>query len=56
MKKEKKQWNHENEMKLKELARRKAENTRPSRDILGGKGGFGGAGRVLQPAGKGLAI
>jgi len=53
LKKEKK---HENGLKLKELAHRKAENTRPSRDVLGGKGGFGGAGRVLQPAGKGLAI
>jgi hypothetical protein len=55
-KKEKKHWSHENEMKLKELAHRKAEGTRPSKDMLSGNKGFGAAGRIAQPAGKGLNI
>jgi len=47
--------NHENEKKVREAAHKKAEATRPTRDALGGKSGFGGAGRVLQPSGKGFA-
>lgn len=54
--KEKKHWNHENDMKLKELAHRKAEDTRPSRDMMGGSKNFGASGRIVQPAGKGFNL
>jgi hypothetical protein len=47
--------NHDNEKKVREGTYRKMETTRPTRDALGGKSGFGGAGRVLQPSGKGFA-
>jgi len=46
---------HDNEKKAQEAVYRKAEATRPTRDAIGGKSGFGGAGRVLQPGGKGFA-
>jgi hypothetical protein len=55
LKKEKKHSNHEKEKKLKEREYRKIEATMPTRDMLGGKGGFGAAGRIAQPAGRGLA-
>jgi hypothetical protein len=40
---------HENERKLMELAQRKAEMTRPTRDSKNTGKGFGGAGRIAQP-------
>jgi hypothetical protein len=55
LKKEKKHGNHENEKKLKELAHRKEEANRPTRDIQSGPKGFGAGGRIAQPAGKGFA-
>lgn len=55
-KKDKKQGNSENEKKLKELAHRKADATRPTRDTQGGGKNFGAAGRIAQPAGKGLGV
>ncbi|KAJ7511708.1 hypothetical protein B0H11DRAFT_1952686 [Mycena galericulata] len=39
----------ENERKLLELAQRKAEMTRPTRDLKNNGKGFGGAGRIAQP-------
>jgi len=57
-KKEKRQGhrNHDNEKKLRDGALRKEEANRPTKDVLGGRGGFGAAGRVVQPAGKGFAV
>jgi hypothetical protein len=55
-KKEKKHGIHDNEIKLKELAYRKAENTRPSKDMIGGNKSYGAGGRIAQPAGKGFRI
>ncbi|KAM6498862.1 hypothetical protein JOM56_006810 [Amanita muscaria] len=56
-KKEKKHNMHDNEKKIRESPFYKVEMTRPTRDA-GGKGGFGGgfgaAGRIAQPAGKGF--
>ncbi|KAJ7146507.1 hypothetical protein C8R44DRAFT_757656 [Mycena epipterygia] len=40
---------HDNERKLMELAQRKAEMTRPTRDLKNNGKGFGGAGRIAQP-------
>jgi len=56
-KKEKRQGHgsHDNEKKVRESVYKKMEATMPTRDALGGKSGFGGAGRVLQPSGKGFA-
>jgi len=56
-KKEKRQGhgNHDNEKKMREGTYKKMDATRPTRDAIGGKVGFGGAGRVLQPSGKGFA-
>ncbi|KAF5384934.1 hypothetical protein D9615_000980 [Tricholomella constricta] len=51
-KKEKKHTNYENEKHLRDLAHRKIESTRPSKDIMGGHKGFGAAGRIAQPAAK----
>jgi len=49
--------NHDTEknLKVREGAHNKADATRPTRDAFGGKSGFGGAGRVSQPGGKGLS-
>jgi len=47
--------NHDTEKKVREGAHSKADATRPTRDAFGGKSGFGGAGRVSQPGGKGLS-
>jgi len=57
-KKEKRQGhgNHDNEKKVRESTYKKIEATMPTRDALGGKSGFGAAGRVLQPIGKGFAV
>jgi len=55
-KKEKKHWNHENEIKAKELAHRKMETTRPSKDTVGGNKGFGAGGRIAQPVARPLNI
>ncbi|KAJ6601033.1 hypothetical protein DFH09DRAFT_1302347 [Mycena vulgaris] len=47
------QWKekkHDSERKLMELAQRKAEMTRPTRDLKNTGKGFGGAGRIAQPA------
>lgn len=55
-KKEKKHGSHENERKLKELAHRKAEITRPTKDLMPGNKGFGASGRIAQPAGKSLSV
>ncbi|KII94217.1 hypothetical protein PLICRDRAFT_36464 [Plicaturopsis crispa FD-325 SS-3] len=49
LKKDKKQQKH-----IYDMQGRKADIRRPTRDLLGGKGAFGGAGRIAQPAGKGL--
>ena len=47
---------HEMEKKMRGSGHRKSDvDTMPTRDSVGGKGGFGGAGRVLQPSGKELA-
>ncbi|KAG5717981.1 hypothetical protein E4T56_gene1727 [Termitomyces sp. T112] len=55
-KKEKRHQNHEHEKHLRDLAQRKSEATRPSKDLMGGNKGFGAAGRIAQPAGRSLAI
>ncbi|KAG6916872.1 hypothetical protein DXG01_004853, partial [Tephrocybe rancida] len=56
-KKEKKHMNHETEKHLRDLAQRKVEATRPSKDSIGGHNkGFGAAGRIAQPAGKSLGV
>jgi len=47
--------NHDHEKKMMEVAYKKMEATQPTRDSLGGKNGFGGAGRLVQPSAKGLA-
>jgi len=47
--------NHDNEKRVRGDTYGKAETNRPTRDAPGGKSGFGGAGRVLQPSGKGFA-
>jgi len=56
-KKEKRQGhgNHDNDKKVRDGVHRKVEMTRPTRDAPGGKFGFGGAGRLVQPSGKGFA-
>ncbi|KAJ7045208.1 hypothetical protein C8F04DRAFT_1249637 [Mycena alexandri] len=46
---QKKDKRHENERKLMELAQRKAEMTRPTRDSKNNGKGFGAAGRIAQP-------
>ncbi|KAJ7166512.1 hypothetical protein C8R43DRAFT_986259 [Mycena crocata] len=46
---QKKDKKHESERKLLELAQRKAEMTRPTRDLKNTGKGFGGAGRIAQP-------
>ncbi|KAJ7157361.1 hypothetical protein C8R46DRAFT_1114259 [Mycena filopes] len=46
---QKKDKRHENERKLMELAQRKAEMTRPTRDLKNNGKGFGAAGRIAQP-------
>ena len=44
---------HEAEKKIRDGSHRKSDmDTMPTRDSIGGKGAFGGAGRVLQPSGK----
>lgn len=43
---------HDNEKKIRESGYKKVEATMPTRDVLGGKVGFGGAGRLGQPASK----
>jgi len=57
-KKEKRQGHasHDNEKKAQESGYRKVEATMPTRDGLGGRGGFGGAGMVVQPSGKGFTV
>jgi len=47
--------NHDDN-RLLESAYRKAEATRPTRDHVGGKNGFGAAGRIAQPAGKNFGV
>ena len=47
---------HENERKLMEVASRKAEATRPTRDCFRGGKPIGSEGKILQPAGKALAV
>ncbi|OAX38124.1 hypothetical protein K503DRAFT_770817 [Rhizopogon vinicolor AM-OR11-026] len=42
--------------RLLESAYRKAEASRPTRDHVGGKNGFGGGGRISQPAGKTFGV
>ncbi|KAJ7696811.1 hypothetical protein B0H17DRAFT_1053143 [Mycena rosella] len=44
-----KEKKHDTERKLMELAQRKAEMTRPTRDLKNTGKGFGGAGRIAQP-------
>ncbi|KAJ7731207.1 hypothetical protein B0H16DRAFT_1583847 [Mycena metata] len=46
---QKKDKRHENERKVMELAQRKAEMTRPTRDLKNNGKGFGAAGRIAQP-------
>lgn len=47
---------HEVEKKMRDGGHRKSNmDTMPTRDSIGGKGGFGGAGRVLQPSGREFA-
>ena len=54
-KKEKRHNMHDNEKKIRESPLWKVEMTRPTRDTSGaGKTGFGAAGRIAQPAGRGL--
>lgn len=57
-KKEKRQGygTHDSEKKVRESTHKKAEVIKPTKDASGGKGGFGGAGRVLQPSGKGFTV
>ncbi|KAG1783438.1 hypothetical protein EV702DRAFT_1191861 [Suillus placidus] len=43
--------------RLQESAYRKAEASRPTKDHVGGKSGYGGGGgRIAQPAGKSLGV
>ncbi|KAJ7439958.1 hypothetical protein FB451DRAFT_1059200, partial [Mycena latifolia] len=44
-----KKHQHDSERKLMELSQRKAEMTRPTRDLKNTGKGFGGAGRIAQP-------
>ncbi|KAF8633530.1 hypothetical protein AX15_001335 [Amanita polypyramis BW_CC] len=55
-KKERKHNTHDNEKKIRESPLWKVEMTRPTRNALsnGKTGGFGAAGRISQPAGRGL--
>ncbi|KAG6815907.1 hypothetical protein H0H87_010353 [Tephrocybe sp. NHM501043] len=55
-KKEKKHMNHDAEKHMRDLAQRKLDATRPSKDMMGGQKGFGAAGRIAQPAGKSLGF
>ncbi|KAG6808019.1 hypothetical protein H0H92_005669 [Tricholoma furcatifolium] len=57
-KKEKKHrdMNHEMEKHLRDLAQRKVDATRPSKDMMGAHKGFGAAGRISQPSGKSLGF
>jgi len=51
-----KHWNHESELKLRDMAHRKTESTRPSKDMIGVNKGYGAGGRIAQPAGKGFNL
>ncbi|KAG2337639.1 hypothetical protein BDR05DRAFT_1004895 [Suillus weaverae] len=42
--------------RLQESAYRKTEASRPTKDHVGGKSGYGGGGRIAQPAGKSLGV
>ncbi|KAG1742688.1 uncharacterized protein EDB91DRAFT_291767 [Suillus paluster] len=42
--------------RLQESAYRKAEASRPTKDNVGGKSGYGASGRIAQPAGKSFGI
>ncbi|KAG6852638.1 hypothetical protein C0991_010257 [Blastosporella zonata] len=56
-KKEKKHMNHDAEKQMRDIAQRRAEGTRPSKDLIGGhQRGFGAAGRIAQPQGKSLSF
>jgi len=48
--------NHGGGKKVRECVHRKTEPAKPTRDVIGGKIGFGGAGRLLQPGGKGFSV
>ncbi|KAG5638492.1 hypothetical protein H0H81_012297 [Sphagnurus paluster] len=52
LKKEKKHNNHESDKHARELAHRKIEATRPSKEHTTTHKGFGAAGRIGQPIGK----
>jgi hypothetical protein len=42
--------------RLQESAYRKAEASVPTKDHVGGKSGYGGGGRIAQPAGKTFGV
>ncbi|KAF4612167.1 hypothetical protein D9613_004292 [Agrocybe pediades] len=45
-----------NEKKFQDMAHRKVEMTRPTREFNTGNRGFGGGMRIAQPAGKALGV
>lgn len=49
------QGNHD-DSRLQESAYRKAEASTPTKDHVSGKSGYGGGGRIAQPAGKSFGV